>query len=44
MYLLNTKEFGFMMRPVEYPSVEEAHQDFLNYKLKQLGKHTRKVE
>lgn len=41
MYLLNTEQFGYMMKPVEYSSAEEARQDFVNYKLKQLGKQSR---
>ena len=41
MYLLNSEEFGYMMKPVGYASVEDASQDFVNYKLKQLGECAR---
>ncbi len=37
MHILNTEVFGFMVKPEDYESLDHAAQDFLNFKLDNLG-------
>ena len=39
MYILNTKYFGHLPRPDTYSNLEEAANEFTNFKLKTLGRH-----
>jgi len=38
MHILNTEEFGFMIKAVEYKSFEHARAIFNDFKLENLGK------
>ncbi len=38
MHILNTEVLGFMVKPEDYESLDHAAQDFLNFKLENLGK------
>ena len=39
MYVLNTEDFGYMMRPSDHThsSLEEAADSFVDFKLRTLG-------
>ena len=37
MHILNTEVFGFIVKPEDYESLDHAAQDFLNFKLENLG-------
>ena len=39
VYVLNTHEFGYLLHPMKYSSLQEAADAFTDYKLKTLGKH-----
>lgn len=39
MYVLNTPEFGHMLHPKRYGSLQEAADAYTDYKLKILGEH-----
>jgi len=39
MYVLNTEYFGHLLRPDTYSNLEEAANEFTNFKLKTLGRH-----
>ena len=38
MHILNTEVLGFMVKPEDYESLDHAAQDFLHFKLENLGK------
>ncbi len=38
MHILNTEVFGFIVKPEDYESLDHVAQDFLNFKLENLGK------
>ncbi len=37
MHILNTEVFGYMIKPEDYRDLEHAAQDFVNFKLENLG-------
>ncbi len=37
MHILNTEVFGYMIRPEDYNSLDKAAEDFVNFKLENLG-------
>ena len=39
MFVLNEEVFGHMPRPESYSNLTEAASEFVNWKLKTLGKH-----
>lgn len=39
VYVLNTHEFGYLLHPTKYDSLQEAADAFTDYKLKTLGEH-----
>ena len=39
VYVLNTPEFGHMLHPKRYGSLQEAADAYTDYKLKILGEH-----
>lgn len=37
MYVLNTEVFGYLLRPEQFTSLDEAISETLNWKLKTIG-------
>ena len=39
MFVINTEHFSHMLKPEAYSSLREAANEFINWKLKTLGKY-----
>lgn len=40
MFVLNTENFGYILRPEDFKKLEQLTKAFLNFKLQTLGKPT----